>query len=89
MVAEALRCLVEVEVVAAVDVDVFGHGRAEVGDVVVVDLEAGGAELIDRRGEEAGVEGGDAVDHQGQAQGLGRWSASWRVSAAVPGSAAG
>jgi len=26
-----------------------------VGDVVVVDLEAGGAEVLDRRGEEAGV----------------------------------
>jgi hypothetical protein len=40
-------------------------------NVVVVDLEAGGAELLDRRGEEAGVEG-DAIDHQRQAQGLGR-----------------
>ena len=51
-------------VVAAVDVDVLGHRRPEVENVVVVDLEAGGAELLDRRGDEAGVEGGDAVDHQ-------------------------
>jgi len=43
MVSESLWCLVEVEVVAAVDVDVFSHGWSEVGDVVVVDLEAGGA----------------------------------------------
>jgi len=35
--------LVEVEVVAAVDVDMFCHGRPEVGDIVVVDLEAVGA----------------------------------------------
>ena len=64
--------MVEVEVVAAVDVDVCRHGRPEVGDVVVVDLEAVGAELLDGRSEEAGVEGGDAVDHQRQAEGLGR-----------------
>jgi hypothetical protein len=70
--AEAFGDLVEVEVVAAVDVDVFCHGRPEVGNVVVVDLEAVGAELFDGRSEEAGVEGGDAVDDECEAQGLGR-----------------
>ena len=30
----------------------------------------GAPQLLDHRGDEAGDEGGDAVDHQGQAQGL-------------------
>ena len=50
----------------------FCHGRPEVGNVVVVDLDAVGAELFDGPSEEAGVEGGDAVDDECDAQGLGR-----------------
>ena len=50
----------------------LAHGRAEVGDVGVIDVEPGAAELLDGLAEEPGVEGGHAVDHQGEAQGLGR-----------------
>jgi hypothetical protein len=41
------------------------------GDVGVVDLEPGGPQRFHGRGEEPGVEGGDAVHDQGEAQGLG------------------
>ncbi len=45
----------------------------------------GAAELIDRLGEEAGVEGGDAVDDECEAQGLGCLVGELAVAVAVVG----
>jgi hypothetical protein len=52
-------------VVATVDVEVLGHRRPQVGDVVVGDVESGATKPIDGLAKEVGVEGGDAVDDQG------------------------
>ena len=49
----------------------FGDGRPHMGVVGVVDLEPGGPQRFHGRGEEPGVQGGDAVHGQGEAQGLG------------------
>lgn len=69
--AQGFGWFVEVEVVAAADVEVLGHGWPEVDDVVVADVEPRGAESVDGLAEEFGVVRGDAVDDQGEAQGLG------------------
>ena len=57
--------------VPAVHVEVLGHGRPEVGDVVIGDLEPGASEPLDGLAEEVGVEGRNAIHDQGDAQGLG------------------
>ena len=61
---------IEIEPVAAVDVQVLGHRRSEMGDVGVVDRESGCPEPRYGCADQFGVERGDAVHHQREAQGL-------------------
>ena len=58
--------------VATVDVEVFRHRRSQVGDVLVGDVEPGVAEPVDSLPEQLGVERGDAVDDQAEAQESGK-----------------
>ena len=53
--------------VPTVDVEMLGHGRPEVSDIVGGHLETSQAELVDGPTDQLGVEGSDAVDHQGEA----------------------
>lgn len=50
------------------DQDVFGHGGSGVGDVGVVDGEAGRVEPVHGRVHQSGVVGGDAILHVGVQQ---------------------
>ncbi len=56
--------------IATVDVEVLGHGGPEVGDIVVGHLETGEVQLVDGPTEQLGVEGSDAVHHQGETAGV-------------------
>jgi hypothetical protein len=48
----------------------LGHGGPKVSDIVVGHLETSQAELVDGPADQLGVEGTDAVDHQGEAAGV-------------------
>jgi len=67
--AKAFGRAVDVEVVATVDVDVLGHCRPQVGDVLVGDVETSPTKPVDGLAEQPGIEGRHTIDDQAEAQG--------------------
>ena len=58
-------------------VEVLAHGRPKVSDVVIGDIEPSITKTVGCLAQEVGVEGGDAVDDQAEAE-RPAWSAIWR-----------
>src|SRR3984957_9962500 len=69
--AQVFGRIADIEVVAAVNVDVRGHCRPQVGDVLVGDVETSPTKPVNGLAEQPGIEGGHAIDDQAEAQGLG------------------
>jgi hypothetical protein len=68
----------DVEVLAAVDVDVLGHCRPQVGDVLVGDVETSPTEPVNGLAEQPGMKAATQLTTRLRHRAWAAWSASWR-----------